>query len=69
MRIAQVIVNDGYVDFNATRRSLLPDEAGTVAVDYPWIERESYEIEVLLSTGDALMYEIEQAEPGDAASA
>jgi zinc transporter, ZIP family len=64
-RVAQVIVNDAYVDFNATRRSLAPDDRGTVAVTYPWIEGESYEIELLLSTGRAVMYDIEDAEPGD----
>ena len=68
-RVAQVIVNDAYVDFNATRRSLAPDDRGTVAVWYAWIEGESYEIELLLSTGGALMYEIEDAELGSAAAA
>jgi zinc transporter, ZIP family len=68
-RVAQVIVNDAYVDFNATRRSLAPDDGGTVAVTYPWIEGESYEIELLLSTGRAVMYDIEDAEPGDITAA
>jgi len=68
-RVAQVIVNDAYVDFNATRRSLAPDDRGTVAVTYPWIEGESYEIELLLSTGRAVMYDIEDAEPGDITAA
>jgi hypothetical protein len=68
-RVAQVIVNDAYVDFNATRRSLAPDDRGTVAVSYAWIEGESYEIELLLSTGGALMYEIEDAEPGSGSAA
>jgi hypothetical protein len=63
-RVAQVIVNDAYVDFNATSRSLAPDDDATVAVAYPWVEGESYEIELLLSTGGGLMYEIEDAEAG-----
>jgi zinc transporter, ZIP family len=63
-RVAQVIVNDAYVDFHAARRTLAPEDTGTVAVSYPWIEGESYEIELLLSTGGALMYEIEDAEAG-----
>jgi zinc transporter, ZIP family len=62
--VAQVIVNDAYVDFNATSRSLAPDDDATVAVAYPWVEGESYEIELLLSTGGALLYEIEDAEAG-----
>jgi hypothetical protein len=68
-RLAQVIVNDAYVDFNATRRTLAPDEDAMVAVAYPWVEGESYEIELLLSTGGAVMYEIEDAEAGDATAA
>jgi hypothetical protein len=64
-----VIVNDAYVDFNASSRSVAPDDSETVAVPYPWIEGESYEIELLLATGGALMYEIEDAEPGDATAA
>ena len=67
-RVAQVIVNDAYVDFSATSRSLAPDDTGTVAVAYPWIEGESYEIELLLSTGGALTYAIEDAEPGGTAA-
>jgi hypothetical protein len=68
-RIAQVIVNDAYVDFNASSRSVAPDDSETVAAAYPWIEGESYEIELLLATGGALMYEIEDAEPGDTTAA
>jgi hypothetical protein len=68
-RIAQVIVNDAYVDFSAEHRSLAPDDTGTVAVAYPWIEGESYEVELLLSTGGGVMYEIEDAEPGRTAAA
>ena len=68
-RLAQVIVNDAYVDFNATRRSLPPAARSTVAVSYPWIRGESYEIELLLSSGGAVMYDIEDAEPGDATAA
>jgi hypothetical protein len=68
-RIAQVIVNDAYVDFSAGHRSLAPDDTGTVAVAYPWIEGESYEVELLLSTGAAVMYEIKDAEPGSTAAA
>jgi zinc transporter, ZIP family len=54
--IAHTIVNDSYVNF----------EAGTpgtadVAIDYPWIEGESYEIELLTATGVSIDYEIEEA--------
>ena len=46
-RIAQVIVNDAYVDFRARRAR----ESTVIAIDYPWIRGESYEIEILTSRG------------------
>jgi hypothetical protein len=54
--IAQVIVNDAYVNFKAGTPG-----AADVAIDYPWIEGESYEIELLTSTGASVDYEIEDA--------
>jgi ZIP family zinc transporter len=55
--IAQAIVNDAYVNFEAGTRG-----AADVAIDYPWIEGQSYEIELLTSTGASIDYEIEDAE-------
>jgi hypothetical protein len=63
-RVAQVIVNDAYVDFRASQRSVQPDDAERILISYPWISGESYEIELLLSSGGAVEYEIEDAEPG-----
>jgi zinc transporter, ZIP family len=54
--IAQAIVNDAYVDFDAGT----PGSAD-VEIDYPWIEGESYEIELLTSTGASVDFEIEDA--------
>jgi hypothetical protein len=54
--IAQAIVNDAYVNFAAGT----PGTAD-VAIDYPWIEGESYEIELLTSTGSSVDFEIEDA--------
>jgi zinc transporter, ZIP family len=64
VRVAQVIVNDAYVDFRVSQRSLAPDDAERIVISYPWISGESYEIELLLASGDAVEYEIEDAEPG-----
>jgi len=63
-RVAQVIVNDAYVDFLASQRAVGPDDAERIMIWYPWITGESYEIELLLSSGGAVEYEIEDAEPG-----
>jgi ZIP family zinc transporter len=54
--IAQTIVNDAYVNFETGTAG-----AADVAIDYPWIEGESYEIELLTSTGASIDYEIEEA--------
>ena len=54
--ISQAIVNDAYVNFAAGT----PGSAD-IAIDYPWIEGESYEIELLTSTGASVDFEIEDA--------
>jgi zinc transporter, ZIP family len=54
--IAQAIVNDAYVNFDAGT----PGSAD-ISIDYPWIDGESYEIELLTSTGSSVDFEIEDA--------
>jgi ZIP family zinc transporter len=63
-RVAQVIVNDAYVDFRASTGAVPPDDSGRVTVSYPWIRGESYDIELLMSGSGAIEYEIEEAERG-----
>jgi hypothetical protein len=55
--IAQAIVNDAYVNFTAGAPG-----AADIAIDYPWIEGESYEVELLTSSGSSVDFEIEDAE-------
>jgi hypothetical protein len=55
--IAQAIVNDAYVNFQAGTPG-----SSDIAIDYPWIEGESYEIELLTSTGSSVDFELEDAE-------
>ncbi len=54
--ISQAIVNDSYVDFHA-----LNARGTELAIDYPWIEGESYEIELLTPSGSSVDFEIEEA--------
>jgi zinc transporter, ZIP family len=61
-RVAQVILNDAFVDFRASRLALAPGAAETITVSYPWINGESYEIELMTSTGRTVGYEIDEAE-------
>ena len=57
--VAQVAVNDAFVPFTASdgyRVGRL--EATTLAITYPWIEGEAYEISVLTSTGATIEHQI-----------
>jgi ZIP family zinc transporter len=60
-RVAQVILNDAFVDFRAPRRTLAPGDTETIVVSYPWIRGENYDIELMTGTGRTVGYEIEQA--------
>jgi ZIP family zinc transporter len=61
-RLAQVIVNDAFVDFSTSSRTVTPDDVEALVVFYPWIEGESYEVRLMTSTGSTVDYEIEDAE-------
>jgi ZIP family zinc transporter len=61
-RLAQVIVNDAYVNFHAGARVVRPAQRTHVTIPYPWIAGESYEVEILTSSGAAIDYEIEDAD-------
>jgi zinc transporter, ZIP family len=61
-RVAQIILNDAFVDFRASTAALAPGDAETITVAYPWIEGEAYDIELLTSTGRTVGYEVEEAE-------
>jgi len=60
-RVAQVILNDAFVDFRASHLALAPGAAETITVSYPWIRGEAYEIELMTSTGRTVGYEIDEA--------
>jgi hypothetical protein len=61
-RVEQVIVNDAFVDFRISRRDVPPGDIEAIVVFYPWIKGESYDVELLTSTGATVAYEIEDAE-------
>jgi zinc transporter, ZIP family len=60
-QIAQVILNDAFVGFRASRPGLAPGDAETITVTYPWIRGENYDIRLMTSTGRTVDYEIEEA--------
>lgn len=61
-RVAQAIVSDAYVDFRAMKRVVEPNDSAHLTLLYPWVEGESYDVELLLSPSGAVEYEIEDAE-------
>lgn len=66
--IAQVAVNDAYVDFSAPAGTLGRLESGTLTLDYPWLEGQPYLVSMLTSTGAVIEHDIPVAaqtpEPG-----
>ena len=60
-RVEQVILNDAFVDFWASARTILPGDVEAFVVLYPWIRGENYDIRLMTSTGRTVDYEIEEA--------
>ena len=58
VRLAQVFVNDAFVDFEVDRRDVERLGAQQVEIPYPWIEGEAYEIGLLTSSGGVVTHEI-----------
>jgi zinc transporter, ZIP family len=63
-RVAQVILNDAFVDFDQSRRRLEPGAAERIRVSYPWIAGEAYDVQLMTATGETIAYEIEEAAVG-----
>jgi ZIP family zinc transporter len=60
-RVAEVILNDAFVDFHGSRRTIAPGDAERIVIPYHWINGEAYDIELMTSTGRTVGYEIEEA--------
>ena len=63
-RVAQVILNDAFVDFEQSRRVLAPGQTERITVSDPWVPGESYDVQLMRPTGATIAYEIEDAEAG-----
>ena len=55
-RVAQVILNDAFVDFQQSRPVLAPGEVQRVTVSYPWVAGESYDVQLMTRTGATIAY-------------
>lgn len=58
VRVAQVAINDGYVDFRADRAEIGRLDSSKLTIAYPWVEDEAYELFLLTSTGATVEHEI-----------
>jgi ZIP family zinc transporter len=58
VRIAEVTVNDAYVNFRPDGKTVGRLGAETLTVAYPWIEGEAYEISLHTSSGATIDHEI-----------
>jgi zinc transporter ZupT len=56
--IAQVIVNDGFADFNSTDPKLGHLDTTKVSIGYHWVEGDAYSLQLLTSTGATITHEI-----------
>jgi archaellum component FlaF (FlaF/FlaG flagellin family) len=63
-RVAQIILNDAFVDFQQSGRVLAPGDVQRITVSYPWVPGESYDVQLMTRTGSTIAYEIEDAEAG-----
>jgi archaellum component FlaF (FlaF/FlaG flagellin family) len=63
-RVAQVILNDAFVDFRQSQSRLAPGDAERITVSYPWIPGEAYDVQLMTATGATIAYDIEGAEAG-----
>ena len=61
VRVAQVFVNDAYVDFQGADGSIGRLGSATVELDYPWQEGQPYLISMVTSTGVVIEHEIPAA--------
>ena len=58
VEIAQVFVNDSYVDFRADGRHIGRLESRMLRLDYPWQEGSAYLVTLLTSAGGTIEHEI-----------
>ncbi len=61
MSIAQIFVNDAYVDYTTTGNELRPKRAHTFTLDYPWQQDYPYLVTFVSATGVTIEHEIAAA--------
>ena len=63
-QVAQIILNDAFVDFDQTQSEVKPGAAERITISYPWISGENYDVRLMTASGATVEYEIEEARAG-----
>jgi hypothetical protein len=63
-RVAQIILNDAFVDFHQNHSEVKPGAAERITISYPWISGENYDVRLMTASGATVEYEIEEARAG-----
>ena len=63
-QVAQIILNDAFVDFHQTESEVKPGAAEQITISYPWISGENYDVRLMTASGATVEYEIEEAHAG-----
>jgi zinc transporter ZupT len=61
VRVAQIFVNDAYVDFSGADNPIGRLGAATITIDFPWLEGQPYLISMVTSTGVVIEHRIDAA--------
>lgn len=61
VRVAQVFVNDAFVDVRGGEQPIAPRRSTVLTLDYPWQEGQPYLVSMLTSTGLVIEHEIAAA--------
>jgi zinc transporter, ZIP family len=61
VRIRQVIVNDGFADFQQSTKRIGRLGSDRVTAHYPWIEGQDYDVSLVTATGVTIDHQIEAA--------
>ena len=62
VRVAQIIVDDAYVDFEAQSEAIGARALTRFTIDYPWVKGEAYTIDLLMSSGAMVEYQVADAQ-------
>jgi zinc transporter ZupT len=61
VRVEQAVVNDGFAAFSQSDEEIGRLRSSTIAIQYPWIEGQAYEVMLITATGATIDHAIDAA--------